>query len=86
MNVDGVVGTELHTVGNQFSGLLSSSSLLVKHMTLLKEYFGDRKPDVDLESSSLDDDPYFFESRLDLAIRVYVSCHISDTDLTRHEL
>ncbi|XVF14494.1 hypothetical protein REPUB_Repub09cG0065000 [Reevesia pubescens] len=54
MSVNGVVGTELHTVGNRFTGLLSSSGLLVKHRAL-KEYFGDKKPDVGLGSSSLHD-------------------------------
>lgn len=54
MAVDDVVGTELHTVGNRFTGLLSSSGLLVKHKAL-KAYFGDKKPDVGLGSSSLHD-------------------------------
>ncbi|XVF58523.1 hypothetical protein PTKIN_Ptkin07bG0072900 [Pterospermum kingtungense] len=54
MSVNGVIGTELHTVGNRFTGLLSSSGLLVKHKAL-KEYFGDKKPDVGLGSSSLHD-------------------------------
>lgn len=58
MSVDGVLGTELHTVGNRFTGLLSTSGLLVEHKAL-KEYFGDRKPDVGLGSSSLHDDHYF---------------------------
>ncbi|XP_039016866.1 glycerol-3-phosphate acyltransferase 1-like [Hibiscus syriacus] len=51
MNVDDVVGTELHTVGNRFTGLLSTSGLLVKHKSL-KGYFGDKQPDVGLGSSS----------------------------------
>ncbi|XP_021274120.1 glycerol-3-phosphate acyltransferase 1 [Herrania umbratica] len=54
MSANGVVGTELHTVGNRFTGLLSSSGLLVKHKAL-KEHFGDKKPDVGLGSSSLPD-------------------------------
>ncbi|XP_007048860.2 PREDICTED: glycerol-3-phosphate acyltransferase 1 [Theobroma cacao] len=54
MSASGVVGTELHTVGNRFTGLLSSSGLLVKH-NALKEHFGDKKPDVGLGSSSLHD-------------------------------
>ncbi|XP_022739764.1 glycerol-3-phosphate acyltransferase 1-like [Durio zibethinus] len=51
MSVNGVVGTELHTVGNRFTGLLSSSGLLVKHKAL-KEYFGEKKPDVGLGNSN----------------------------------
>ncbi|OMO49665.1 Phospholipid/glycerol acyltransferase [Corchorus capsularis] len=58
MGVNGVVGTELHTVGNRFTGLLSSSGLLVKHKAL-KEYFGDKKPDVGLGRSSSLHDHYF---------------------------
>ena len=54
MRVNVVVGTELHSVGNRFTGLLSSSGLNVKHKAL-KEYFGDKKPDVGLGSSSLHD-------------------------------
>ncbi|KAE8709965.1 Glycerol-3-phosphate acyltransferase 1 [Hibiscus syriacus] len=51
MSVDDVVGTELQTVGNRFTGLVSASGLLVKHKAL-KGYFGDKKPDVGLGSSS----------------------------------
>ncbi|KAK8673660.1 hypothetical protein V6N13_111978 [Hibiscus sabdariffa] len=51
MSADDVVGTELHTVGNRFTGLLSASGLLVKHKAL-KEYFGDKQPDVGIGSSS----------------------------------
>ncbi|XP_039014381.1 glycerol-3-phosphate acyltransferase 1-like [Hibiscus syriacus] len=49
MKVNDVVGTELHTIGNRFTGLLSD--LLVKHKAL-KGYFGDKQPDVGLGSSS----------------------------------
>ncbi|KAJ7965084.1 Glycerol-3-phosphate acyltransferase [Quillaja saponaria] len=52
LSVDDVIGTELHTVGHYFTGLLSGSGLLLKHRAL-KEYFGERKPDVGLGSSGL---------------------------------
>lgn len=42
LSVDDVKGTELHVVGNFFSGLVSGSGLLVKHRAL-KEVFGDEK-------------------------------------------
>lgn len=52
LGVDKVFGTELHTVGQYFTGLLSGSGFLVKHRAL-KEHFGDKKPDVGLGNSSL---------------------------------
>lgn len=54
LSVDSVVGTELHTVGQFFTGLISSSGLLVKHRAL-KEFFGDKRPDIGIGSSSLHD-------------------------------
>ncbi|KAK7385909.1 hypothetical protein VNO78_31871 [Psophocarpus tetragonolobus] len=54
LSVGAVVGTELHTVGCYFSGLLSGSGLLVKHRAL-KGYFGDTKPDIGVGSSSVHD-------------------------------
>ncbi|BAT80764.1 Glycerol-3-phosphate acyltransferase [Vigna angularis] len=54
LSVDAVVGTELHTVGCYFSGLLSGSGLLVKHRAL-KDYFGDTKPDIGVGSSAVHD-------------------------------
>ena len=54
LSVDDVIGTELHTVGCYFTGLLSGSGLLVKHIAL-KDYFGDRKPDIGIGSSSVHD-------------------------------
>ncbi|KAI4306016.1 hypothetical protein L6164_029333 [Bauhinia variegata] len=54
LSVDDVVGTELHTVGCYFTGLPSGSGLLVKHRALM-EYFGDRKPEIGLGSSSVYD-------------------------------
>lgn len=52
LKVDQVVGTELHTFGNYFTGLLSSPGLLVKHRAL-KECFGDERPDVGIGNSTL---------------------------------
>lgn len=54
LRVNKVIGTELHTVGNYFTGLLSNSGILVKHRAL-KDYFGDKKPEIGLGSSSLND-------------------------------
>ncbi|XP_059669608.1 glycerol-3-phosphate acyltransferase 1 [Cornus florida] len=55
MSVDDVIGTELHTInGHYFSGLLSANGLLVKHRAL-KEFFGEKKPDIGLGGSSLHD-------------------------------
>ncbi|KAH7533736.1 hypothetical protein FEM48_Zijuj04G0163300 [Ziziphus jujuba var. spinosa] len=44
LGVDCVKGTELHTIGDYFTGLVSGSGFLVKHRAL-KEYFGDKIPD-----------------------------------------
>ncbi|KAK9284817.1 hypothetical protein L1049_023994 [Liquidambar formosana] len=54
LNVDDVIGTELHTVGKYYTGLLSGSGLLVKHRAL-KEFFGEKNPEIGLGSSSLHD-------------------------------
>lgn len=55
LRVDGVVGTELHTFGRYFTGLVSGSGLLVKHRALI-EYFGHgQKPDIGIGSSSFHD-------------------------------
>ncbi|KAL1812662.1 hypothetical protein ACET3Z_022727 [Daucus carota] len=50
LSADNVVGTELHTSGTRFTGLLSSSGLLVKHKAV-KELFGDTRPDVGIGGS-----------------------------------
>ncbi|KAM2859667.1 hypothetical protein COP2_025067 [Malus domestica] len=54
MEVGDVLGTELHTVGHYFTGLLSSSGFLVKH-NALKKYFGDKRLDIGIGSSSVED-------------------------------
>ncbi|KAL1307610.1 hypothetical protein HN51_049511 [Arachis hypogaea] len=54
LSVCNVIGTELQTFGTYFTGFVSDSGLLVKHRAL-KEYFGDRKPDIGIGSSSFDD-------------------------------
>lgn len=51
LSVDSVKGTELHTVGNVFTGLVSSSGLLVKHRAL-KECFGEKRPDIGIGPSN----------------------------------
>lgn len=54
LSASDVVGTELHTVGCYYTGFLSGSGLLVKHRAL-NEYFGEKKPDIGLGSSSFHD-------------------------------
>ncbi|KAK7276768.1 hypothetical protein RIF29_17914 [Crotalaria pallida] len=54
LSVGAVIGTELDTVGSHFTGLISGSGLLVKHRAL-KDYFGDRKPDIGIGSSNVQD-------------------------------
>ncbi|KAL8512504.1 hypothetical protein ACS0TY_018829 [Phlomoides rotata] len=52
--VDSVVGTELQTVGKFFTGLVSSSGLVVKHRALV-DFFGEKRPDVGIGTSNLHD-------------------------------
>ncbi|KAJ6412411.1 hypothetical protein OIU84_005459 [Salix udensis] len=54
LQFDNVTGTELHTFGNYFTGLVSEPGLVSKHRAL-KDYFGDKKPDIGLGSPSLYD-------------------------------
>ncbi|KAI3457066.1 hypothetical protein Pfo_013729 [Paulownia fortunei] len=54
LSVNSVIGTELHTVGQFFTGLISTSGLLVKHKAL-KEFFGEKRPDIGIGSSTLHD-------------------------------
>ncbi|KAF5732487.1 glycerol-3-phosphate acyltransferase 1 [Tripterygium wilfordii] len=54
LSVNKVIGTELHTLGHLFTGLVSGSGLLSKH-TAVKEHFGDKKPDIGLGCSSQHD-------------------------------
>ncbi|XP_057955121.1 glycerol-3-phosphate acyltransferase 1 [Malania oleifera] len=51
LRVDDVVGTELHTVGQYFTGMLSGSGLLVKQRAL-EQFLGKEKPDIGLIGSS----------------------------------
>ncbi|KAL9243951.1 hypothetical protein vseg_017781 [Gypsophila vaccaria] len=51
LEVDDVFGTEVHTFGKYFSGLLCDSALLDKHRAVL-EYFGDERPDVCVGNST----------------------------------
>ncbi|XP_022930673.1 glycerol-3-phosphate acyltransferase 1 [Cucurbita moschata] len=58
LKVDDVVGTELQTCGNYFTGLVSGSGLVVKHKALV-EYFGEeRRPDVGIGAPDLHDYPF----------------------------
>lgn len=53
-SVDIVKATELHTVGQFFTGFLSSSGLLVKHKAV-KEFCGEKKPDIGIGSLTFED-------------------------------
>ncbi|KAL2938511.1 Glycerol-3-phosphate acyltransferase 1 [Bienertia sinuspersici] len=55
LKVDHVVGTELHTFGNYYSGLLSSSELLLNKHRSLKQNFSDGRPDVGIGNSTFFD-------------------------------
>ncbi|KAJ8763074.1 hypothetical protein K2173_023279 [Erythroxylum novogranatense] len=57
LEVDKIIGTELHTAGRYFTGLVSYSGLIVKQKAL-KDYFGDKKPDLGLGSSNIHDLPF----------------------------
>lgn len=52
--VDSVIGTELHTAGKFFTGLVSSPGLVVKHRAL-KEFFGEKRPDIGIGTCTLHD-------------------------------
>ncbi|CAN4104423.1 unnamed protein product [Withania somnifera] len=54
LGVDFVKGTELHTVGSYFSGFVSSSGILIKHRAL-KEFVGEKQPDIGIGNSCLHD-------------------------------
>lgn len=58
LSVGDVIGTELHAIGGYFTGCLTSSGLVVKNKAL-KEYFGDRKPDIGIGTSSLNHHLFF---------------------------
>ncbi|KAK9691220.1 hypothetical protein RND81_09G183600 [Saponaria officinalis] len=58
LEVDNVCGTEVHTVGKYFSGLLCDSALLNKHRAV-GEYFGDEMPDVGVGNSTFFDHHLF---------------------------
>ncbi|XP_019153761.1 PREDICTED: glycerol-3-phosphate acyltransferase 1-like [Ipomoea nil] len=54
LSVDDVKGTELHVVGNFFTGLVSGSGLLVKHRAL-KQVFGEKRPHIGIGTSTFHD-------------------------------
>nr|XP_016438267.1 PREDICTED: glycerol-3-phosphate acyltransferase 1-like isoform X3 [Nicotiana tabacum] len=54
LSVDNVKGTELHSVGSYFTGLISSSGILVKPRAI-KEFLGENKPDIGIGNSSFHD-------------------------------
>ncbi|CAK8538753.1 unnamed protein product [Lathyrus sativus] len=54
LSVGDVIATELHAVGGYFTGFVGSSGFVVKTKAL-KDYFGDRKPDIGIGTSSLND-------------------------------
>jgi glycerol-3-phosphate acyltransferase len=63
--VGNVIGTELHTIGSYFTGFVTSSGLVVKH-SALKGYFGDRKPDIGIGTSSLYDHLFISSCKVSL--------------------
>ncbi|WJX31833.1 amino-acid N-acetyltransferase [Trifolium repens] len=54
LNGDDVIATELDTFGSYFTGLISKHGLIVKHSELM-DYFGDRKPDLGIGSTCVND-------------------------------
>ncbi|XP_071905078.1 glycerol-3-phosphate acyltransferase 1-like [Coffea arabica] len=54
LSVQTVKGTELHTRGQYYTGLISSSGLFVKHKAL-KEFCGEKMPDVGIGTRTLHD-------------------------------
>jgi glycerol-3-phosphate acyltransferase len=60
LNVDDVVATELHTVGCYFTGLISRHGLVDKD-SALKDFFGDKNPDLGISSTCVNDH-YFISS------------------------
>ncbi|KAL3508968.1 hypothetical protein ACH5RR_028369 [Cinchona calisaya] len=54
VSVEIVKGTELHTMGQYYTGLISGCGLLVKHRAL-KEFSGEEKPDIGIGSLTLHD-------------------------------
>ncbi|CAL1394326.1 unnamed protein product [Linum trigynum] len=74
LGVEDVVGTELVQVsrgkngGNYFTGFVSGNGLVVKHRAV-KDWFGDKKPDVGIGSSSSPQDFLF----LSLCKEAYVA-------------
>ncbi|RAL41548.1 hypothetical protein DM860_018080 [Cuscuta australis] len=54
LGVDVVKGTELHTLGGFFTGLVLGSGPLVKHRAL-KQVFGEKMPDIGVATSGIHD-------------------------------
>lgn len=69
LNADDVVATELHTFGSYFTGLVSKSGLLDKH-SALKDYFGDRKPDIGVGSTSIHDHHFLSHCKVYLKLAI----------------
>ncbi|PNX54973.1 glycerol-3-phosphate acyltransferase 1-like protein, partial [Trifolium pratense] len=65
LSVGHVIGTELHTFGCYFTGFLTSSGLVVRHRAL-DDYFGDRKPDIGIGTSSLYDHLFISSCKVSL--------------------
>lgn len=75
LSVSDVIGTELHAVGGYFTGCLTSSGLVVKNKAL-KDYFGDRKPDIGIGTSSSNDHLFISSCKvcLNLVSNVVYAC------------
>lgn len=63
LSVHTVKGTELHTMGKYYTGLISGSGLLVKHRAL-KEFCGEKKPDVGIGTLTLHDQMFITQCKV----------------------
>lgn len=83
LSVNHVIGTELQTVGQYFTGLLSGSGLLVK-CSALKEFFGEKKPDIGLGSSSLHDHHFISLCKVFL-VAIFLCINSSEITLSNYQ-
>ena len=72
LSANHVIGTELQTVGQYFTGFPSGCGLIVKSRAL-KEFFGEKKPDIGLGSSGLHDHHFISMCKVLLLHNYYLS-------------
>jgi glycerol-3-phosphate acyltransferase len=84
LNGDDVIATELDTFGSYFTGLISKHGLVVKHSELM-DYFGDRKPDLGIGSTCVNDHHFISYCKvclnLDSAFAIYFLSALSMINL-----